>query len=83
MREEYHDKREEYMDNRTPEQTEREEERKQNEKFAEEVNKAYDILWELMSPGNNSYIEGNCKYGMANEYKLRNIIRVIDKELGR
>jgi len=83
MPSEYHDKKEEYLDNRSPEQVEREEEEAENEKFMAEVDKAYSILWEMLSPGSNMYKEDECPWGKEKELKLKKMIGTIDEVLGR
>lgn len=47
------------------------------EEFEQEVNKAYDILWEMFKP------KGGCNWGTEKEQKLLNMINKIDDELGR
>ena len=45
--------------------------------FEKEVDKAYDILWEMFSP------KGGCNWDTGKEEKLRRILNFIDDELGR
>lgn len=55
-----------------------------DKEFEKQVDKAYDILWEMYRPlGNNGESSNGCEWNREKEEKLFRMINIIDNELGR